>query len=562
VRVLRERGLLAYRARLTDFAHFGESFGAPPSSGKLIPCMHCSCVRHTELPHTSSLFADVLYHPDRTARFYAHPMRDLEAFRKAADEIQLPEDRRAALIHALRIQNPAGRSLERLAQPGTVAVVAGQQVGLFSGPAYTVYKALHAAKLAEWLSANGVPAVPAFWLATEDHDFAEVNHVFVYGPDHQPVKLEMRRSASAQPVGTVTLADPPLRELRTALHGMPFGEEVADMVEETYRAGSTMGKSFGELLRAMLKDFDILQVDPMLPAFRELAAPTVRAAVERAPELTAAVLERNKELSHAGYHAQVHVEDQTSFFFLLENGKRLTLRRHGSEYVLNGRRFTTEELAALGTSLSPNALLRPVVQDTILPTVAVIGGPAEVAYFAQSEVLYRALLGRMPVAVPRTGFTIFDQRCHKLMERYHLTIQDFFHGKEALRERIARQLVPPALTASIAESLKQVDAAIERLEKDLAAFDPTLSLAVERSGRKARYQFAKIERKTGREALRRDARAVQEAASLYGLVYPEHNLQERVYSILPFLAKHGMELIGNLYESIQLDCGDHRLMVV
>ena len=524
--------------------------------------MHCTCVRHTELPHTSTFFADVLYHPDRTAQFYRHPLRDLDSFRESAAEVRLTDAHRAALVEALRKQNPEGPSLDLLARPGTVAVATGQQVGLFSGPAYTVYKALHAAKLAEWLTANGMPAVPVFWLATEDHDFAEVNHVWVFGPDHRPVKLEMRRSASAQPVGTVTLADPPLGELRAAFQGMPFGEEAAGLVEAAYRAGATMGSAFGELLRGLLKGFDILQVDPMLPAFRELAAPTVRAAVESAPELSADLLARNRELAGAGYHAQVHVEDQTSLVFLLENGKRLTLRRHGGEYVLNGRRFTTAELADRATSLSPNALLRPVVQDAILPTVACIGGPAEMAYLAQSEVIYRKLLGRMPVAIPRAGFTILDAHAQKVMDRCGLSIHDFFHGEEALRERISKSLVPPALTRAMAEVSSDVEKALQRLGRELAGFDPTLAVALERSGRKIRYQLGKIERKTGREALRRDTRAAREAASLYGLVYPERSLQERVYSILPFLAKHGPDLIGRIYEAIQLDCPDHRLMVV
>src|SRR6185369_14385685 len=146
--------------------------------------MHCTCVRQSDLPNTTRLFADVLYHPDRTAPFYQHPIRDLEAFQRAASQIDLPADRRAALIDALRVQNPESPSLQRLAQPGTVAVVTGQQVGLFSGPCYTIYKVLHAVKLAAWLSENGVPAVPLFWLATEDHDFAEVNHTWVFDPEH------------------------------------------------------------------------------------------------------------------------------------------------------------------------------------------------------------------------------------------------------------------------------------------------------------------------------------------------------------------------------------------
>ncbi|HEV3199075.1 MAG TPA: bacillithiol biosynthesis BshC, partial [Bryobacteraceae bacterium] len=318
----------------------------------------------------------------------------------------------------------------------------------------------------------------------------------------------------------------------------------------------------GELLRELLSKFDVLQVDPMLPEFRDLAAPAIRAAVEAAPDLTAGILARNQELTDAGYHAQVHVEEQTSLVFLLENGKRLTLRRYGREYTLNGRRFSTEELVERAASLSPNALLRPVVQDSMLPTVAYIGGPAELAYLAQSEAIYRAILGRMPVAVPRSGFTILDTRSRKLMDRYGLDLPHFFHGEEALRERISARLVPPSLTGAMREAEVGVERAIERLRSELTSFDPTLAMALERSGRKIQYQLGKVERKTGREAMRRDARAARDASSLYGLIFPERTLQERVYSILPFLAKHGVGLIDQIYEAIQLDCPDHRVMVV
>jgi bacillithiol biosynthesis cysteine-adding enzyme BshC len=524
--------------------------------------MHCTCVRHTELPNTSTLFADVLYHPDRTAPFYRHPYRELSSFQDAAREIDLSDDRRAALVAALREQNPDSPALARLAQPGTVAVVTGQQVGLFSGPAYTMYKVLHAVKLAAWLSENGVPAVPVFWLATEDHDFPEVNHVWVFDASHQPVKLEMRRPANAQPVGDIPLAAPPVSELRTVFQGLPYGEEVADLVAQAYRPGATMGSAFGDLLRHLLGRYDVLQVDPMRPAFRRLAAPLLRSAVEAGPELTEAVLARNKELAGAGYHAQVHVEDHTSFVFLLEGGKRLALRRHGDEYGFNGRRFTARELADRAESLSPNAILRPVAQDSMLPTVTYIGGPAEVAYLAQSAAIYDRLLGRMPVAMPRAGFTVLDARTDKLMERYGLTLRDFFPGPEALRDRVAAQLVPPSIRETAAAARATVEGAMERLQAELTEFDPTLAGAAERSLRKARYQFEKIERKIGREALRRDERAARDASSINGLIYPEKHLQERLYSFLPLLAKHGLELTHQIYEEIQLDCPDHRLMVV
>jgi bacillithiol biosynthesis cysteine-adding enzyme BshC len=524
--------------------------------------MHCTPVRHTDLPGTSRLFADAIGNPARTSAFYRHPLRNAESFRAAADEIQFSDERRAALVAALRRGNPDSPSLDRLALPGTVVVATGQQVGLFSGPAYAIYKALHAAKLAEWLTANGIPAVPVFWLATEDHDLAEVDHVWVFDSEYQPRRLQMRLPASAQPAGDVVLTAPPMGELRDALGGLPFGEEAAAMVEEAYRPGATMGQAFGDLLRRLLPDSGLLQVDPMLPELRELAAPAIRQAVERSGELSAGLLERDRQLAAAGYHSQVHVEESTSLVFLIENGKRLALRRGGREYLQGGRRFSTEELAAKARWLSPNALLRPVVQDSMMPTVAIIGGPAEVAYFAQSEVIYRSILGRMPVAVPRAGFTVLDERSQKRMERYGLTLADFFPGEEAVRQRIAATLAPPEVSAVMSQTEAAVDGAVDRLRAALTGFDPSLAKALNLSARKIQHQLSRIEGKVGREALRRDERAARDARSLSGLIYPERHLQERIYSFLPLLAKHGPGLAEQVYEAIEPCGGEHQVLVV
>jgi bacillithiol biosynthesis cysteine-adding enzyme BshC len=343
---------------------------------------------------------------------------------------------------------------------------------------------------------------------------------------------------------------------------LPFRDEVADLVAKFYLPGVTMGRAFGDLLRNLLARFDIPQVDPMLPAFRELAAPAVAAAVAAAPELTDRILARSRELVDAGYHAQVHMEPQTSLVFLLEDGRRLALRRRGEEYTSNGRRFAAGELAERAASLSPNALLRPVVQDSMLPTVATVGGPAEMAYLAQSEVIHRAILGRMPVAVPRTGFTILDTRSAQRMERYGVGLEDCFGGEDAFRERMAARLTPASLSRAMRETVNTVETAVARFNAELAAFDPTLAKAAGNSARKIRHQLSKIQAKTGRETMRRSDRAMRDAASLYGLMYPERHLQERLYSIVPLLAKHGLELIGQIHQAIQLDCPDHRLMVV
>jgi bacillithiol biosynthesis cysteine-adding enzyme BshC len=518
--------------------------------------MQPACIRYTDLPGTSRLFADFSYHFDRVARFYGHDPGDPESLKRATAEIDYPADRRAALVAALRNQNGESESLKRLAQKGAVAVVTGQQVGLFTGPAYTIYKALTAAKLARHLTDTGTPAVPIFWLATEDHDFPEVDHAWVFNAASESTALRVptpsELARKQRPVGVIPVSNPPLADLKRALEGLPFAGEVVSAVEVAYRPGVAMGVGFRSLLKQILANLDLLYIDPLDPAIRKIWAPCVEKALHAAPRLKAGLLERTRELNDAGYHAQVHVDAKTSLFFLLENGERVTLRRKDSEYA---------DLADRGAEVSPNALLRPVLQDYLLPTVAYIGGPGELAYLAQSQVIYQELLGRMPVAMSRSGFTLLDARSMKLLERYKLTTAQTFVHQEALKAHIAQALVPDTLMKSLDHAVAEVSNHVERLKADLEKFDHTLAASLAKSQAKILYQMEKIRKKTARETMRRDTRAEADARHLSSLLFPHRHLQERFYSILPFLAQHGMDLVDRLYEAVELDCSDHRVFV-
>ncbi len=525
--------------------------------------MEASCIRQSALPHTTKLFDDFCYHPDRVARFYPYLPLEAASFRKAAGQIDFSASQRQALVDALRVHNSSNPLLDRIAQPGTVAVVTGQQVGLFSGPLYSIYKALTAIRLAEQLTADGISAVPVFWLATEDHDFAEVNHAWIPAGGCATVKLEAAANAFAnQPVGGVILESVPVDQLRTAFAGLPFAEEAVELVSQTYRPGATFGEAFGALLERLLSGFPILRVDPMLPEFRALAAPLIRDAVLRASELTTQLLHRNRELTAAGYHAQVHVEPSTSLFFLLENGQRLALRRQNGDYLAGKNKHSAEDLAARAQDLSPNALLRPVVQDSMIPTIAYVGGPAELAYLAQSEVLYRNLLGRQPLAVHRAGFTLLSAHSRKLMDRYRLELPDFFHGEEALREKAAHTVVNPQSLATISGARETAVDALKRMAVELGNFDSSTNKALQKSWRKIEYQFDRIERKVSREALHRDARAASAVSLLACSVFPRQRLQERVFSSIAFYAQYGPDLAARVYQHISLDCQDHQVVTL
>ena len=510
--------------------------------------MSSICIPHSALPGTSTLFGDYLYRFDRVAAYYAHDPHDPDSIRRAASAAAaMPADRRQAIAEALKLSNGASPAIEKLARPGTVAIVTGQQVGLFSGPCYTVYKALTVARLAAQLSAEGIPAVPVFWLASEDHDFAEVNHVWVHNAAVEPVRLEARGAGQpAQPVGTIPIADLPLDALRAALADLPYGDEVSALVADAYQPGRTFGAAFRLLLEKLLAPYGFLFLDPLEPAIRQLAAPLLADAFERQAELQAALLERGRQLSAGGHHAQVLVDGSTSLFFRLEDGRR--------------RKLTTGEGLGDASTLSPNALLRPVMQDWLLPTAAYVGGPAEIAYFAQSEVLFRSLLGRMPLALPRSGFTLMDGRSVRLMERYDLGFGDCLQGRAHLGRRISEQLVPPELAGAFSQTAGDIGAALNRLEAGLEAFDPTLAAALRRSRTRIEWQIEKNRAKAAREALRRETRVEQGARRLADLVLPEHHLQERLYSILPFLAQYGLDLISTLHDHVQQGCPDHLLL--
>lgn len=523
--------------------------------------MSSTCIPYTALSAPSALYADFLSDFERVARFYDYAPCTEASYQRAAAAIRYPEERRAALVAALERRNGSSPALATLAEPGTVVVTTGQQVGLFSGPAYTIYKALTAAKLARRLTENGTPAVAVFWLATEDHDFEEVRSVWVFNHEQRPTRIEVAPASGAPRVaGTIHITGDPAAGLADALGQLPFAEEVNALARAAYRDGRTFGEAFAALVGSLLADYNLLLLDPLDPAIRSLARPLLAQVVEAAPDLVAALDRRGAELTAAGYHAQVHVEATHAPFFLLDGDRRLALRLDGGIYASRDARYTASELIDLAQRLSPNALLRPVVADYLMPTVATVLGPAETAYMAQSQVLYQALIGRTPVMVPRAGFTVLDERAAKLMTRYGLNLDDVLAGEDALAATIAAKLVPPELDESLTAAERETAAILNRLRSDVGAFDPTLAAALEKSRAKMLYQLAKIRRKTGRESARRDERAAAETAHLINLIYPKRHLQERLYSILPFLARHGLDFVERLYENVQVDRPDHRVM--
>jgi len=525
--------------------------------------MEPSCVQQTTIPGTSKLFNDYLYEFERVSRFYPAHFLESDSFARAAKRVQYPEARRARMVSVLRVQNGDSEALGKFADSNTMAVVTGQQVGLLSGPAYTIFKALTAVKLAAHLSENGIPAVPIFWLATEDHDLAEVDHAWVFDHRATPARISFEAGTpSGGPVGDVQIRDLPLDALRRALGELPFADDVIRLVEDTYRPGAKLGVAFHAFLRKVLETYGILYLNPLAPEVREIAQPFLLDAITRIPELREALRSRNDELLAAGYHAQVHFDDASSLLFVINEAKRVPLRWVDGRLVAKDRSYSMDELHAANGRISPNALLRPVMQDYLLPTVSYVAGPSEIAYMAQAEVLYEKLLGRMPVIFPRNSFTLLDAHATKLKDRYDVAFTDLLACEQNVRAHIAARLVPQDIREDLTSARSAIDATLGELRTRLQAFDPTLAAAAGTSSAKVLYQLDKLTRKTARETLHRDERASRDAEYLLNLVYPHRHLQERFYSIAPFLARHGLDLPQRLLSLVQLACPDHMVRTV
>ena len=523
------------------------------------------------MPGSTALFTDYLYRFDRVRAFYQQPP-DTNAIHQAARKASLPAQHRQDLVAALRQQNSGmgeatASNLELLSRSDTIVVATGQQVGLYTGPVFTLYKALTALEHARRLRESGQPAVAVFWLATEDHDLAEVDHAWVHDTNALPTRLQAKASHSEnQPVGAVVLADTVLDELRAHLAELPFGAQAFVLAERAYPAGVSFRDGFRCLLNSLLCNAGLIFLDPMDPAIRGLAAPLFDRALRQEPELNEALAERSQALVAAGYHAQVRVAPETSLLFRIEQDRRIALKRTSQGYQGDEGACSVENmretLAEAPQCFSPNALLRPVTQDFLLPTAVYIAGPAEIAYLAQAEVLYDRLLGRMPVVLPRVSLTILNAKADRLLKRYQLAPTDCLQTAEDLRGKIAGSLVPAGLEQQMKTSQSRIERALAEVHRELAAFDPTLGQALENTSKKMLYQFSKIRSKAAQEGLRRDARAQGDAAYLANLIYPERRPQERLYSALSFYARYGPEFVESVQRAVRPDCHDHQVLTL
>jgi bacillithiol biosynthesis cysteine-adding enzyme BshC len=526
------------------------------------------------MPHSSRLFLDYVESTQPLAPFFSTTAAGKSWMSQGR---QLSAEHRRRLGELLAEQNAAfgggdvtARNIDRL-RNGASAVVSGQQVALFGGPLYTFLKAATVIARAREATDAGFDTVPVFWLASEDHDFAEIAQVnlpvrdglktVTIGPaPHPPV-----------PVGGIRLgasAETALAELEALLGS----NETTALLREVYRPEARLAGAFGSLMARLFARWGLIVIDAAEAGFHALGAKVLERAVCDTDALHAALVERDRLLAERGYHSQVKVTEQSSLLFLIEEttGARLPLRRvrsdGGRQWKAGGRHYSSEELLeilqATPERCSPNALLRPVFQDAVLPTSAYIAGPAEIAYFAQSEVLYERILGRATAVLPRLSATLVEQKIATVMERHEVHLADALTNADTLAQRLGARAMPVEGKRKLAAAGNSLDGELTAVTEWMAQMDPGLGRSAHTAASKMRYQMNRLRRLAARYQLEKEASLARHAQAITQALYPGGHLQERVVAGIYFLATQGEGLLETLIGAAGDACPGHKLLLL
>lgn len=532
------------------------------------------------LPHQSHLFLSYLRDPESLRRFYPTAVRHhCEVATRVREVLAAYAVDRQALCDALEEMHKRWdapqeslANIARLRHAETVAVVSGQQAGLFTGPLYTIYKALSAIKLAQCLNGRGVAAVPVFWIATEDHDWAEVQTASVIACDGRLASVRAPETLHREgaPVGEVRLDQSINALIESLLDILPkteFSPALEQLLRASYAPGFGYGEAFARMMLSLLGHYGLIVLDPLEAHLKRLAAPLYAEAASRAPEIAAALVARSRELEESGFHAQVLVSSDSFPLFLHLNGARHALiRASGDRYCLKDAQaeYSLEELSAWAKReperFSPNVTLRAVVQDYLLPTVAYFGGAAEIAYFAQTSEVYR-ILGRPTTPIlPRASMTVVERRIARTLARYGLHFTDLFAGHDAVVARVVEEHLGRETAQKFDQVDETVNRALDELREHLQRFDPTLAAALDAGRRKINHQLRGLRLRFHRAQMERDQAVHRQIERAFTSLYPEKTLQERKINITSLLARHGRYIIDWLYEAVDLNLRDHSIV--
>lgn len=546
---------------------------ASPSPSTLAPASGVPAVGVdlAHLPWARPFNLDVAHAFDTVAGFFAGDPAQAAAWRDAIERVSAHPRDRAAIAAALAAQQAARESPEparaaaaRLADPRAVVIATGQQAGAFGGPIFTLLKALTAIKLARAVeAAHGVPAVPVFWIDSEDHDWNEVAGCTVLDAEMAPRTVDVGAPArpGSCPIATLPLspgaADAALAALRAALPPTEFTDPILATLARHYRDGVTLARAFAGLMDALLGPLGLVVYDAADPSTKPLAAALFARELSVPGETSRIAGAAGEALEARGYKAQVTPGPEATALFALGD-TREPIRRTGSGgYTIGDRQVSAADLVAEATAhperFSPNVLLRPLVQDTLFPTVAYVGGPSEVAYFAQLKDVYPHFGLPMPLVVPRATATFVDGAGLRFLQKSGVELGTLQARDDAALNRLLEQTLPRAVEDALQAARADVEARMATVIAAVPAVDATLDGTARSTLGKMTHELTTLQQKVVQAAKRRDDTLRRQFERTRALAFPSGEPQERAVGLVWLLNRVGPALVEILDRDLPVD---------
>jgi len=509
-------------------------------------------------------------------RFETTPLGPLPAL-----DVRETAERRAQeidpnLAPAFTAHGEAEANLARIFQEGAVCVTTGQQPGLLTGPLYTIYKALSAAALASVMqNVLQRPVVPVFWVAGDDHDFAEGNHLHLLTMANTVERVTLRERAQEAPqlpLYVEKLGTDIGHVLEAVARETPeteYKSEIIDWAERHYQPEADMASAFAGALAELLGRHGIVVFDPTHPAAKNVMARWHLHAIEKASEIDSALTDRARELESEGVPIPIGVGDgATTVMIESRLGRdRLVMNEDGFAARRSGECWSLDELREVARSdpqrLSANVLLRPVVEAATIPTLAYVAGPGELNYLPQTDPIYEALGVEPQARIARWGGRMVEARVAKVLDKYGIPADDLNAPEGQLEGRLVRDEMPGDAAVAIERLRSVIDTEYERLAAAASGIDSTLRKPVLSAGHNAVRSVADVEKRIVSQLKKQNDIVVQQLAKARLSLFPFGKPQERILNIVPYLIRYGSPFLDSAMDcciewsgSLETTCGE------
>jgi bacillithiol biosynthesis cysteine-adding enzyme BshC len=534
-----------------------------------------------KIPGISRLFSDFLYDFQKVEKSYTGDFRKDKNYLRIFKAIKDKKYQRDYLSSILKEQNQkfgsdgeAFKNIELLQKSDSLVVFTGQQVGLFGGPLYTIYKAFTTLKLAQTLSLRfSRPFIPIFWLDSEDHDFEEVRSIHIVDKDNQikEIKYSPARVPPDTPMYQVILEEEinsSIGSLSSSLHSTEFKDKVIQKLKDCYTKGETISNSFAKWMVTLLGKYGLVIFDPGDRDLKKLTREFFLKEIQNPGKSAKLVKETGEKLESSGYHQQVIKPEEMINLFLEVKGRRSSLKWSGDLIEVEGsdRKITREEFLCIIENepqrLSPNVLLLPLMRSFLFPTAVYIGGPGEISYYAQLKSVFEFFDIPMPVVYPRASLSLIEEKVKTVFQKYSIDFTDLFQDKEILINSILKDKFPNPLDKILEDKKEQIKQSLHKLENELLSSEPDLKFNIENTRGKIDYELKRLGEKLFQVHRQKNQTLKEQIYKAKNTLLPENKLQERVLNLLPFLIKYGFEFVDFLYDQIDIEKIDHQILEV